>query len=79
MKVEFYGWTITFNPKPHPNRRYDWDYVHEDYDGENGMYGSASSISACIAEIQGGGGVPAPDMHEGRQGGSGVTVLAPQP
>jgi hypothetical protein len=37
------GWTITYNPKPIPTRDDDWDYVHDDYDGENGLRGTAGS------------------------------------
>ncbi len=45
------GWTITFNPKPIPDRSDDWDYVHEDFDGENGLCGTAKSREVAIQYI----------------------------
>ena len=27
------SWRVTFNPKPIPDRRHDWEIVHDDYDG----------------------------------------------
>ena len=29
------NWTIEYNPKPIPDRRWDWDTVHDEYDGED--------------------------------------------
>ena len=49
------GWTITRDPKPIPDRRFDWDYIHEDYDGAdggNGLCGSAASYEEAIKEIK---------------------------
>jgi hypothetical protein len=45
------GWTITYNPKPIPTRDDDWDYVHDDYDGENGLCGTAGSYLEAIRHI----------------------------
>lgn len=45
------GWTITHNPKPIPNSQHDYDFVHENYDGENGLCGTASSATNAIDQI----------------------------
>jgi hypothetical protein len=45
------GWTITYNPKPIPTRDDDWDYIHEDYDGENGLCGTAGSALKAMQQI----------------------------
>ena len=50
----FPGWHIRYNPKPMPDRRYDYDYWHDDYDGVidgNGLCGVAESVQAAIDEI----------------------------
>ena len=47
------GWTIVYNPKPIPDRRFDWDYSHENYDGENGLCGNAASFDDAVFEING--------------------------
>lgn len=49
------GWTITYNPKPIPDRRHDWEFVHENYDGAdggNGLCGTAESMADALAQIQ---------------------------
>jgi hypothetical protein len=33
MPNDYRGWEITYSPKPIPDRRHDWEAVHEDYDG----------------------------------------------
>jgi hypothetical protein len=38
------GYNIAHNPKPIPVRQFDWDFWHDDYDGEgDNRCGSASS------------------------------------
>ena len=49
---EYHGWIIELNPKPGPDRRYDWDFVHPDFDGENGMVGWASSPEDAERQIE---------------------------
>ena len=52
--ISYNGWSIRFNPKPIPDRRHDYDFVHEDYDGAdggNGLCGTAESVSDAIAQI----------------------------
>ena len=31
------GWKIVYNPKPIPDSQFDYDFHHDEYDGENGM------------------------------------------
>jgi hypothetical protein len=45
------GWTITYNPKPIPNREHDYDFVHDNYDGENGLCGTAKDYLNAIHNI----------------------------
>ena len=46
------GWNIAYNPKPVPAfLGVDYDYWHDDYDGENGLAGSAGSVKECWEEI----------------------------
>jgi len=45
------GWHIIKNSKPIPSRSFDWDYWHEDYDGENGLSGTASSVKDALQQI----------------------------
>lgn len=33
--MEYKNWTIIYNPKPIPTKIYDYDVVHEDYDGSS--------------------------------------------
>ncbi len=46
------GWHIECNPKPIPDRRFDWDYWHDEVDEENGLCGSAMNPECCLIEIQ---------------------------
>ena len=48
---ECIGWTITKNMKPIPDRQFDWDFSHNDYDGENGLCGNAASYDDAVKEI----------------------------
>jgi hypothetical protein len=48
------GWSIEYNPKPIPDRRFDYDYWHDDYDGSdggNGLCGTASSVVDAMEQI----------------------------
>jgi len=52
MSTKHKDWIITYNPKPVPNRRHDYDAVHEDYDGpEDGRCFTAASVEEAIEEI----------------------------
>lgn len=46
------GWHIEYNPKPVPPRLgVDWDFWHDDYDGENDLHGTGSSERDCLIQI----------------------------
>lgn len=48
------GWSIEYNPKPIPDRRFDYDFWHEDYDGAdggNGLCGCAKNKGDAIDQI----------------------------
>jgi hypothetical protein len=57
------GWHVQYDPKPIPDRRFDWGYVHEDYDGapDSGdtRCGACPSVKACIDEIN--------ELHKGSE------------
>jgi len=54
QKIQFIpeGWTIIFNPKPIPTKAFDYDYAHDNYDGENELCGTGPSIESCLAQIE---------------------------
>lgn len=43
------GWHITYNPKPLST--YDYDFYHDNYDGENGLAGTAEDIYDASEQI----------------------------
>ena len=48
------GWHIEKNMKPIPDRRHDYDFWHDDYDGAddgNGLCGTAGSIVDAMEQI----------------------------
>lgn len=49
------GFRIYHDPKPIPDRRHDWEYAHEDYDGapdsNDDRHGTAASLEAAKAAI----------------------------
>lgn len=49
------GWHIQKNPKPVPNRKHDYDFWHDDYDGTdggNGLAGTASNEDDALRQIE---------------------------
>ena len=44
-------WHIEYNPKPIPDRQHDWDFWHDDHDGENGLCGTAASEGDAKEQI----------------------------
>lgn len=49
------GWHIEKNMKPIPDRRHDYDFWHDDYDGcdgGNGLAGTASSVEDAERQIE---------------------------
>ncbi len=51
--MRYRDFIITYDPKPIPDRSFDWCYVHDSYDGmpEDKRHGDCRSREACIAEI----------------------------
>ena len=49
--VDLSDWTITKNMKPIPCRMHDFDFMHGDYDGENGLFGTACNYQDAIRQI----------------------------
>lgn len=53
--INYRGYVISYWAKPVPDRRYDWDFHHTDFDGApdggDHRYGSAASLGAAMAEI----------------------------
>ena len=45
------GWHIERNVKPIPDRRHDYDFWHDEYDGGNGLAGTAESIDDAMRQI----------------------------
>ena len=46
------GWRIDYNPKPIPDRNFDYDFSHDDHDGDNGLCGNGASEEDCIEQIK---------------------------
>lgn len=51
-EVVYRNFIISYWCKPIPDRRFDYDYAHADYDGpEDNRCGSAASVEDCKSEI----------------------------
>lgn len=47
------GWHIQKNVKPIPDRRFDWDFWHDEFDGAdggNGLCGTAASWNDAVEQ-----------------------------
>lgn len=52
MSNYYRDFTITYNPKPIPNKSFDWDFIHKDYDGPSDIrFGTAKSLWDAKFEI----------------------------
>jgi hypothetical protein len=55
MNETYRGYRITFDPPPIPDRRFDWHFAHEQFDGApdsgDNRSGHAASLADCIREI----------------------------
>lgn len=50
--VRHRGYAIRYNPKPIPDRRHDWEFVHADYDGPGDpRCGTGASAYHCQYQI----------------------------
>ena len=51
-----YGaYAISYNPKPIPDHRFDWDWVHDDYDGpesDSNLSGTSASLDDAVEDIE---------------------------
>lgn len=45
------GWHITYNPKSIGSGKHDYDFHHDNFDGENGLAGTAEDIYDAIEQI----------------------------
>lgn len=46
------GWHIKKNVKPIPVRCFDYDFWHDDFDGEGLVCGTASSVEDALRQIE---------------------------
>ena len=46
------GWSISYDPKPIPDFRFDYDFCSQEYDGDNGLCGNASSVQDALDQIE---------------------------
>lgn len=50
--IHYRGYSITYWAKPIPDRRWDWDWVHDQYDGEGDpRCGQAASLGQAMADV----------------------------
>ena len=49
--LEHLGWRIEKNLKPIPDRRHDYDFWHDEYDGDNGLSGTAGTYGGAVEQI----------------------------
>jgi len=45
------GWHVEYMPKPIPDRRFDYDFWHDDNDVDGLLCGAASSVHDAIEQI----------------------------
>jgi len=48
------GWHVEYNPKPIPNRNFDYDFWHDNYDGAdggNGLAGTSANENDVLQQI----------------------------
>jgi hypothetical protein len=51
-RIKYKDFTIRYNPKPIPDRRNDWDWEHQDYDGPgDSRCGTAATAQAAMNDI----------------------------
>lgn len=50
--MQYKNWTIEKNVKPIPLRDFDYDFWHDDFDGENGLCGTAKNEQDAIGQIE---------------------------
>lgn len=51
-RMRYGPWRIEHDPKPIPDRRHDWNFVHRDFDGPGDRRcGTGSSPDDCVEQI----------------------------
>lgn len=52
---KYRGWIIYYDPPPIPDRRFDWHFYHEDYDGapdgNDDRHGDGPTLRSCFEQI----------------------------
>jgi len=55
QRITYRGYVITYDPPPIPDRRWDWQFQHEQFDGaedsRDNRYGQAASLTDCFCAI----------------------------
>lgn len=55
QRIEYRGFIITYDPPPIPTRAYDWQWMHDDYDGApdsvDDRAGRSASLEAAKADV----------------------------
>lgn len=49
--MKYKEWNIELNQKPIPDKRFDFDVYHNDYDGENDLFFTCESEEEAKKEI----------------------------
>lgn len=51
--IRYGPWRIWYEPPPIPTRMWDWQFVHDAYDGPgDNRHGSAASVEDALAQIR---------------------------
>lgn len=52
MSERYGNWTITYDPKPIPTRKFDYNFRHDDYDGAPDSFDNRAGTAASIEEAK---------------------------
>lgn len=55
QRITYRGYVVTYDPPPIPDRRWDWHFAHEQFDGApdagDRRHGDAASLTDAMHEI----------------------------
>ncbi len=51
-KIRYGKWTIDFDPKPIPTRKFDYSFWHDDFDGAPDSYDNRAGTAATVEEAK---------------------------